>query len=306
MKLIDIIWYSWKGVKEIGIRAIITIIGIILAISFLIFAISVGLGFKQLLIKTLSSFLGANYIYVVSKHQILTLGDIYSLKAIPHVVNVVPIISTTGYLLIEGQRRGVHIVGLDPIYVKDVISKDAVIMGKRQISSSLALVGHFIAFDRASGKYIIKNGSYITIRVFGKTLTFRVSGILDPHSGIGPVWFGGSIVVPYYTLLNLLPTSKRGYTLAILIVDKPEHVDYVIKTINEELPHLRATCFKEALAQVLTFTNQVTLFLAFISSAATIIVALWMYDTVTISVLQRIREIGILKAIGFRNRDILV
>ena len=266
MKILDIIWYSWKGVKEIGVRAIVTIIGIILAMFFLSFAISVGLGFKELLIKTLSSFLGANYVYVIPKREILTLSDIYTLKVVPHVTKVIPLITATGYLYLEGRKIGTHIVGIDPKDIPSVIKPESVIMGTRNIEGSrTGLIGHFVAFDRAKGRYRVKNGSLITINVYGKTLNIRIVGILDPHTGIGPVWFGGSVIIPYYELLNLLPSTRKGYTISVLIIDKPDHVDEVINFIKKNIPHLRATSFKEALSRVLQFSNQITIFLAFLS-----------------------------------------
>jgi len=45
-------------------------------------------------------------------------------------------------------------------------------------------------------------------------------------------------------------------------------------------------------------------FLGLVAGVSTVITALWLYDTMSISVLQRTREIGIMRAVGFKRRHI--
>jgi len=58
-------------------------------------------------------------------------------------------------------------------------------------------------------------------------------------------------------------------------------------------------------AQLGVFVNSLSAFLAFISILSVGITALWIFDSTAISVVQRVKEIGILKAVGFSSRDVL-
>ncbi len=52
--------------------------------------------------------------------------------------------------------------------------------------------------------------------------------------------------------------------------------------------------------------GELELFLGAIASIGFLITGLWIFDSMTISVMQRTREFGVMKAMGFGNREIFL
>jgi putative ABC transport system permease protein len=53
------------------------------------------------------------------------------------------------------------------------------------------------------------------------------------------------------------------------------------------------------------FASTVQLGLGALSGVSTLVTAMWLYDTMTISVLQRTKEIGIMRAVGYKRRHVV-
>ncbi|WP_243671522.1 FtsX-like permease family protein [Vulcanisaeta sp. JCM 16161] len=58
------------------------------------------------------------------------------------------------------------------------------------------------------------------------------------------------------------------------------------------------------LSSINQFFTVLELFLAFIAGISFIIIGIWMFDTMMINVIQRTREFGIMRAVGFSGRSI--
>jgi putative ABC transport system permease protein len=141
----------------------------------------------------------------------------------------------------------------------------------------------------------------------GKAVVVTASGILVPSSGFGGLFVNPNNAVimdigAYFTQVN----PSRTFNLMVIQVDSPGNIGYVINQLKALFP--TATVFnpESIVSSVNQFITGVQLFLALISGIGLFIVGLWIFDTMTISVIQRTREFGIMRAVGFTGTTVLL
>jgi len=97
--------------------------------------------------------------------------------------------------------------------------------------------------------------------------------------------------------------QEHGYDTAILRVDSEEYVRPVVEQVKETgLAHYSAIDWVDA---VMREIRLIKFFTGFIALIALLVAALGITNTMVTSVLERIQEIGIMKAVGARDRHIL-
>jgi len=84
----------------------------------------------------------------------------------------------------------------------------------------------------------------------------------------------------------------------------PSFVDSVVNEIRANYPNVDVISPQAILQTVNTFLTSFQLSLGMLAGVSTVITALWLYDTMSINVVQRTKEIGIMRAVGFRRRHI--
>jgi len=99
-------------------------------------------------------------------------------------------------------------------------------------------------------------------------------------------------------------TGITSYNVVIVLARDPSLVDSVANEIRANYPTADVISPQAILQSVNTFLTSFQLFLGMLAGVSTVITALWLYDTMSISVVQRTKEIGIMRAVGFRRRHI--
>lgn len=97
--------------------------------------------------------------------------------------------------------------------------------------------------------------------------------------------------------------SELGYASALVIVDDPAHAAIVEETLRD----LGYTAFSVAgvLQQIETTLTVVTVLSAFLTGIALLVSTLGIINTMITSVLERTREIGIYKALGATDKQVM-
>ena len=193
-------------------------------------------------------------------------------------------------------------------------------MGRRFLNSSDStgiLIGDSIAngtFDRP-----ITIGRQVTIQdaQAGQISTFNVVGILQ-KSGTGFGGNGGDNVV-YMTNDNawhLTDVNKGDYSSIQAKVKSTDSIEDTIaeltsalqisRRVNEKTQDFSITSSESIRQQIEQITQTLTLFLGAIAGISLIVGAVGIANSMFTSVLEKTKEIGILKALGASEKEIMV
>jgi len=101
-------------------------------------------------------------------------------------------------------------------------------------------------------------------------------------------------------------TGMRGTVTQVLIkCHDPSLASQVASTISSSLEGVRAITPTATLERVTQTLNSLTMFFATIGLVALVAGSFGVVNTMMMSVTERTREIGVLKAMGARNRDVM-
>ncbi len=307
MRLVDYFSMSWRSIWERRGRTIGSIIGIIIAVLALGAALGIGQGLRCKVMSLMATIFGVNVVYVIPTHGVLTFAQIAQLASIPYVKNVIPICFTYGVAYVGGKKISVQILATTLSGVLRLIGasslKQMLIQGSPVLAPGTALIGYNIAFT-SSGLQVVYPGQKIVIKTMtGRFITLKVTGILAPTYVVGYANPNKAIFVDFNTYFTFIK-SVRGYDIALVYVTSLSKIDYVVKLIKKMYPTYEVFNPQTILQSYNTFLTGLELFLTAVAAVGTLIIGLWMFDTMTMSVIQRTREIGVMKAVGFTSRQI--
>jgi len=314
VKLYDYASLSFASLKERKGRTIGAILGVMIAVIALSLALGIGQAFQNIFEERLERTFLANSIFVTggkgfTDADLAYFGNIYGVRDVFGVaVRNVRIAQQKGEVTAT-------LIAIDPRWIPQFIGvnslQDFIEEGTSDIKGLGVIVGNDLWKDPDTGTKIRDVGEIVTVSVAGRRareITFYIVGLgasTGGFRGMGANPDNSIFMDPdaFFTYI----TKRRVYNLAVVVVNNTEDVKYIIDEIRAVAPQgSRIFSPVAMIQQVSIFVTSLQTILALISSVGIGVTALWVFDSMTISVVQRTKEIGILKAIGYRSRDILL
>ncbi|MBI4362357.1 MAG: ABC transporter permease [Euryarchaeota archaeon] len=131
--------------------------------------------------------------------------------------------------------------------------------------------------------------------------TFRIVGISDTGSDL----FDNRIVVQLDVAQDMAGLDRQSVNLFLVDVRDPSEAERVAKRIELKMPHLEARSPRETTAQLSEILSTVRTGAFAITAIAAIVGGIGVANTMLMNVLERRREIGVLKAVGWTNREVM-
>jgi len=137
-----------------------------------------------------------------------------------------------------------------------------------------------------------------TVKIDGKN--FRIVGFFDAQSG-----FSGSYLIAM-TLKSARELSKipEDEFSALYIIPKGD-TSRLVEKLKIIFPNYRVTSSQQSEQSINKFLSSLTIALWFVSSISAIVAGIGIMNTMLMSVMERIKEFGVLKAIGWQNKHIM-
>ncbi|MGB9929351.1 MAG: ABC transporter permease [Methanosarcina sp.] len=238
----------------------------------------------------------------------LTKTDISALQGLDGIQYIEGEVSGSEPVIYAAQNATLSITGVDPQVWKYMTTLET--QSGRLLEPSdnyVAIIGSGIA----SGTYDQDIGINQVITINGKAV--RVVGILS-EEGQGD----RSIYMPINAAVTLIDDAQKDVYDTILVKAKSEDLvdglmeDIVNKLmisrhiVREDERDFSVTASKSMAESVTEMTSSMTLFLGAIAAVSLLVGAVGIANTMFTSVLEKTKEIGTMKAIGAKNRDILM
>ena len=216
-----------------------------------------------------------------------------------------------GTYLRKGATFSVSVDGITDRYF-DINEADEILEGRELIRSDKAVViiGYSLAYPLDGEEQYLDVGDRIKLTTMvnkeEKTLSLRVVGILEESgSSFGPGGGDESFMIPLRTYEQFFETGGEYTTIQVKAAD-PDSIDQLSDEIEDALEDVSVITSELAMSMVDSIIGTIEAVLGGIAAISLLVAGVGIINTMTVSVMERTREIGVLKAIGARSSDVLI
>ena len=306
------------------LRSFLAMLGIIIGVASVISMLAIATGAQQKIMKDFSS-LSTNILNVRSENRgpsgvwltnpkPLKIEDAQAIvKKIPEVFQVAPTTRGSAKLKYMNNSHDTTYIGTSNTY----FSIRNFEIGKGRIFTDYESEGlsRVVVIGTEVWKKLFDGMDPLNENIKVKGINFRVIGVTKEKGDSGFMNPDDQIFIPYKTAMKQL--SGQDYLRGIDIeTDREKNLPQIEEAtkkilrkqhrITEDSPDdFEVSNQAEAIRQVTTFTNTFTIILGCIGSIALLVGGIGIMNIMLVTVTERTREIGIRKAIGAKNRDIL-
>lgn len=319
MKPWDILLTAVNSLNERKFRLGLNVLGVLIGIAAVTGLVSITQGLADEVGGQLEMF-GPNNVMVVPFEiqpgrglvgESFNWRDVQTLEKTPHIKYMTPIVgSKHASYSVRGEVYFCNVFGAEPIYF-EIFKHFEIASGRPLVQSDKAAVvlGHNVANPRNMDRAAYKAGDRITlsfmVRSQEKKVTFRVVGVMAKVGGTFGSEDDNSVIIPFREAQQIFESGSTADYVA-MTVDSVENVDTVVEHIKDEFGDgVMVMSFEMVQEQVGQILGTIEAVLGGIAAISLIVAGVGIINTMTISVMERTREIGILKAIGGKSSDVL-
>ncbi len=329
MRLLNLLKIAWNAVLLNKMRAILTMLGIIIGVASVIAMLAIGEGSKQSIESSISS-MGSNMLTIrpgagmqggvrlsSSEMQSLTLKDVEALeKQASFVENVSPVSQGNGQVIYGANNSPTTIYGVSPEYLAvrvlevkngSMFAEDAI-----QRAAKVAVVGQTVVDN------LFTNGE----DPVGQTIRFNripltIIGVLEEK---GESTFGQDqddlILAPYTAVQKRIlavdylqsivasATSEDDAPAAVEEITDILRTSHQIAAQDED--DFNVFSQEELISTFSATSEMLTVLLVAIAGISLFVGGIGIMNIMYVSVKERTREIGLRMAVGGRGVDILL
>ena len=310
------------------LRSSLTMLGIIIGNSSVITLVGLGRG-AQTLAKNQLSNLGANVLFIVpgnndtrrrgiSFPKNLVLEDSIAINnQVPSVKKVAPQISANEIVQSNSKSLNISIAGVTPEFL-DVRSFE-VDEGRFISQSDVNSARSFVVIGPDLKEDFFKGNTVIGEKIRIKDHTYEIIGILKPKGAVFGSNQDKNAYIPLTTMVNRISGKDPTYGVSLSFIsveatskNKTSAAKFQITNLLRQRHNIvRDDDFavrsqEDALNIVTNITSGLTFLLAGIGAVSLIVGGIGIMNIMLVSVSERTEEIGLRKAIGAKQSDILI
>lgn len=218
------------------------------------------------------------------------------LEQLPAVAGVSPMVAGAGLALRGEATQSISLMGVDLERYDRIVGLGAkVVSGTARLAPGEAIVGRDLAADLG-----VRVGDRFTVQTAAATDTVRVTALVD--LGVREL-NQRTVFVPLRAAQSLLELPGGATTIDLSLHDVWA-AQALADTLRERFPY-QVESWQENNAQLLSALNAQSVSTRVIRAVVLVVVVLGIASVLVVSVVQKSREIGILRAMGATRGQIL-
>ncbi len=327
MTLRDILKESWLSISGNKLRSFLTVLGIIIGVMAVVIMVAVGETVQQSITDQFSS-LGTNTIVIragaaraggvrMGNRQTLTISDAEQIRKLPDVVAISPAQNSGAQVIYGNKNWATSMVGVYPDYttIQNIEMEYGTFFDQSAIknASTYAVIGP----DTARELNMPENPVGEIIRV--QNMPFVIIGQMKAKGDSAMGSQDDMVIIPITTLKKRLQGSRFPDSVAMIALKLYQDADNAV--VTEQITSLlrqrhrikendendfQVTDMKQIMETMNTVTGYLKLLLVAIAAVSLLVGSIGIMNMMLVSVAERTREIGVRKAIGARERVIII
>jgi putative ABC transport system permease protein len=325
MNVQDIALMAFSGIRDRKFRFALNLLGILIGCAAVTGLISVTQGMNTEINSQLD-ILGANSITIIpttgedmsmaSGPQgmmvpiYLSWRDVKAIKAIPEIDRVAPIQNNYCSYTITGDTRIANILGMGTDIF--IINPSFEISDGRSFTRSdkaVAIIGSNVARPDKGAEPILSVGDRFKVSTLGTIepheITLRIIGITKESGMSMAMSPDDMIMIPVRTSEQLFENSGN-YDMVMASVYDIEDTESVTSQIEDKLDDVMVVSADSVRGMIGDVTGTIEAVLGGIAAISLIVAGVGIINTMTVSVSERTKEIGTMKALGAKSVDVLL
>ncbi|MEI6588239.1 MAG: ABC transporter permease [Candidatus Moraniibacteriota bacterium] len=302
MNIFDLLKLSTRMFKARTTRTLLTILGMGVGIGAILFLVGLGYGIQKTLLETITTAdsLLALDVYPGDGRTVINSSDIDSIKSLDGVEKISPVFETMGQMKYNNLVSDSKILAVDTDFIKldgikitqgyDINSNEP---NGVVISDSLAKIFEKQPQEMLGSDLIL----YLPERGEQKTdkieMHFKIIGFTEKKDIL--IYMNSQVIDKDVTNLTYtrLKVKCNSSTILPTVREKITENGFIVSALTD------------LIRQVDQAFGVIRIILGFFGAIALMVSAIGMFNTMTVALLERTEEIGIMKSIGASNYDIL-
>ncbi len=311
MNLKDTFWLSYTDLTEKKVRTILTIFMVVIGVAAIVALVSLTTGISYEITNELASLGPTSILISATQSAGFTPADTAAIASLPNASTVIPIATGSGTLFSGNQNSSVTVIGIAQENLKYIMGGNVSLYEGSVYNDTIApdaVIGYDVAFpSTASGRQVAFVGQPATLKIPNGRST---NSYTIPIQGIAKTYTSALIPIDTAVIMSMPAAEsllhKTSFNEILLQAKNSSGVTPLTNLIADIYgSRARVINTQQLASTAANITGSITLLLVVIAGISLMVAAVGIMNIMLMSVMEKTHEIGIMKSLGFKNRDVL-